>query len=509
MKLENARKLVKPELLDEETDSQTDSTNERKNFDIEDEKKLENKLFDNVESTLGQESVFKPKIAKPKKNDERSVNERNKTRNFTPKSRNSSVKGENKKYENSPRNEKSRSTFNIRSKPKIENKVESNNSLGRGKSYTRRNKTNDFTTVKPRATPKSKEEKSKLPSRKPLVSRYRNAKIPSLSKSKISRGTTSLNQIKETTTTSNLIETTFNPVTMKNYIAVTRSVSSTISEEISAKKLRTKLFNDLSRSSVDETRLKNQNLNDNSKANESTTTKVFRPTSRYSRKKVQVSKYDTKDSVSIPKVNVTSARGGMKNNTEKIDPRSRTATYRRHSEVPLGIVRSSTDRPKSVEITPKATRFQVTSSPSPQLVTQEPTVNVKVSNESNSVQQQSLQIVKDDNTFTGNGSNIFSPTKNVLVTAGNVTLLEQIRSTVAPLLGSLAARSPIFSGVYNNASNIVRLFDIIFLCFVSFFFVLVLFCFFISFYLQQKFVYFISLLSSISLSFGFVFFLLF
>lgn len=467
MKLENARKLVKPELLDEETNLQTDSINERKNLDIEEEKKLENKLSDlHTESTLGQESVVKPKLARPKKNDET-----NKIHNFTPKSRISSVKEDGKnKSQNSTRNSdsfsKSRSTFKIRSKPKVENRIEANNSLGRGKSFTRRtNKTNDYsTTQKPKSTSirrslKNTEEnklKSSTSSRKP-ISRYRNASTgKSGSKYKFSR-TSTTNQINS----NSIGEITENPVTMKNYISVTRSLSTTISEEISTKKLRTKLFNDLSRSSVDETRLL-KTKKEPTKINETTTTptttlatKNVRPTSRYSRNKVQVFKTD-----SILKSNVTNSDQSEKkivNSTQKIDPRSRTATYRRHSEVAQSLLRSSTVEPNSIEITPKATRFQVsTSNPSPQLVTQEPVVNVKVSNDSNSVQQQSLQILQDGNTFTGNSGNIFNPTKNVLVTAGNVTLLEQIRGTVAPLLGSLGARSPIFSGIYNNASNIVR-----------------------------------------------------
>ncbi|XP_051166416.1 mucin-5AC-like isoform X3 [Leptopilina boulardi] len=465
MKLENARKLVKPELLDEETNLQTDSINERKNLDIEEEKKLENKLSDlHTESTLGQESVVKPKLARPKKNDET-----NKIHNFTPKSRISSVKEDGKnKSQNSTRNSdsfsKSRSTFKIRSKPKVENRIEANNSLGRGKSFTRRtNKTNDYsTTQKPKSTSirrslKNTEEnklKSSTSSRKP-ISRYRNASTgKSGSKYKFSR-TSTTNQINS----NSIGEITENPVTMKNYISVTRSLSTTISEEISTKKLRTKLFNDLSRSSVDETRLL-KTKKEPTKINETTTTptttlatKNVRPTSRYSRNKVQVFKTD-----SILKSNVTNSDQSEKkivNSTQKIDPRSRTATYRRHSEVAQSLLRSSTVEPNSIEITPKATRFQVsTSNPSPQLVTQEPVVNVKVSNDSNSVQQQSLQILQDGNTFTGNSGNIFNPTKNVLVTAGNVTLLEQIRGTVAPLLGSLGARSPIFSGIYNNASNI-------------------------------------------------------
>ncbi|XP_043478280.1 serine-rich adhesin for platelets-like isoform X2 [Leptopilina heterotoma] len=453
MKLENARKLVKPELLDEETDS----INERKHLDIDEEKKLENKLSDlHTESTLGQESVVKPKLARPKKNHETS-----KVRNFIPKSRNSTVKEEKKTIESSSerirKNEnssKTRSSFNIRSKSKIENRVESNNSLGRGKSFSRRNKTSEYssTTQKPKSTlirhlsKNTNENKSKLlPSRKPLLSRYRNASTAkSGSKVSFHRGTTPSNQIKSTDFNT-IGETTENPVTIKNYISVTKSVSTTISEEISTKKLRTKLFNDLSRSSVDETRLlKTKNLKD-----EQTTAKNFRPTSRYSRKKVQAFKINSAANVSV----ATSGDEKM-NSSQKIDPRSRTATYRRHSEVPLSLLRSSTVEPNSIEITPKATRFKVSSSPSPQLVTQEPAVNVKVSNDSTSVQQQSLQILQDGNAFTGNSGNIFSPTKNILVTAGNVSLLDQIRSTVAPLLGSLGARSPIFSGIYNNATNI-------------------------------------------------------
>ena len=516
MKLENALKLVKPELLDEEVDSKTTpgSVNEKKNLDIEYDKKLENRLSEiNSESSLGQESVvkseWKPKSEANPKNEQRSSKSRAKQgRSFTPRSKTTQEDTENNIFDSSTevsRSEKSKVSFKPRYKSRVENgKTEIDNSIGRGNLDVSSRGKNipdsvSTTATKPKKTSPRRsvknpeEEDSKFKPRKP-VSRYRNAlkkpvqnnfqnsetsdkpksKVASLRRSKNFDATTLNPKGEEATIIPTTVstfgqETTIVPVTIKNYLSVTKSVITKVSEEISTKRLKASAFNDLAKTDepVNSKKFNYKSKNWNEVSNDdddSTTTKIVTPTSRYARKKIDLSKNlspaskssssASKSSASVIQTTIPDSKGNH-NDTRRREFRPRTATYRRHSEVPLGSVRSSTAQPNSIAITPKAARLQAaisSSSPSPLLVTQAPTVNVKVSNNSNSSQQQSLGVLSSSN----GSSNIFSPTKSVLLTAGNVTLLEQIRSTVAPLLGSLAARSPVFSGVFNNETNVVR-----------------------------------------------------
>ncbi|XP_026302233.1 uncharacterized protein LOC725164 isoform X9 [Apis mellifera] len=170
------------------------------------------------------------------------------------------------------------------------------------------------------------------------------------------------------------------------------------------------------------------------------------PTSRYSRKKSAVKSVDEKSkSVINPE--------GPQSQTKKLEFRPRTATYRRHSEVPTTLVRST---PKSdgvgVAITPRSAKYHATlktSTVSSRSVGQEPQVNLRIANES--AQAETPGITGSSNGDSGN-SNIFNPTKSTIL-AGNNTLLEQLRSTVAPLLNSLGNRTPVFSGSYSNVNN--------------------------------------------------------
>ena len=174
------------------------------------------------------------------------------------------------------------------------------------------------------------------------------------------------------------------------------------------------------------------------------TTKVPVPTSRYSRKKSLVNSIDDRS--------ITTERPATQ--TKKLEFRPRTATYRRHSDVPTTLVESSTkvDRRTGVAITPRSTKYHATlrtTTGSPRSVAQEPRVSLKIANESTS------GIIDSSNGDTGN-SNIFNPTKSTFL-SGNNTLLEQLRSTVAPLLSSLGNKTPVFSESYSNVNNAVNI----------------------------------------------------
>lgn len=178
------------------------------------------------------------------------------------------------------------------------------------------------------------------------------------------------------------------------------------------------------------------------------TTEISVPTSRYSRKKSAVKSVDDKSKSVIT--------GGPQSQTKKVEFRPRTATYRRHSEVPTTLVGST---PKidgvGVAITPRSAKYHATlktSTVSSRSVGQEPQVNLRIANES---AQETSGITGSSNGDSGN-SNIFNPTKSTIL-AGNNTLLEQLRSTVAPLLNSLGNRTPVFSGSYSNVNNAVSI----------------------------------------------------
>ncbi|XP_043512593.1 mucin-19-like isoform X10 [Frieseomelitta varia] len=188
-------------------------------------------------------------------------------------------------------------------------------------------------------------------------------------------------------------------------------------------------------------RAKEKSLDEKKTDDEATiTAKVPVPTSRYSRKKSLVN--------SIDDGSITTERSATQ--TKKLEFRPRTATYRRHSEVPTTLIESSTkvDRRAGVAITPRSTKYHATlrtTTASPRSVAQEPRMSLKIANESAS------GIIDSSNGDTGN-SNIFNPTRSTFL-SGNNTLLEQLRSTVAPLLSSLGNKTPVFSESYSNVNN--------------------------------------------------------
>lgn len=142
--------------------------------------------------------------------------------------------------------------------------------------------------------------------------------------------------------------------------------------------------------------------------------------------------------------------------SRRVDLPAANAIYRGQSEAPVIVYPEKRQEPISVSITPKAVRFHATvktDETSPPSVTQEPVVNVRVSNDSSSSQQQSGI---SDASNGASGSSIFSPTKSLLLAAGNATLLEQIRSTVAPFLNSLGSKSPVFSNSFRGVNSAVR-----------------------------------------------------
>lgn len=186
--------------------------------------------------------------------------------------------------------------------------------------------------------------------------------------------------------------------------------------------------------------------------NETHTTRVPPAISRYSRKKSIIKSAD--------KVKVTTTAGPA-TQTKKQEFRPRTATYRRHSEVPTTLVETTTKVDAGVAITPRVSRYHAilkSSTPSPRSVPQEPQVNLNIVNDT---AQQAVGITGSSNGDSGS-TNIFSPARSVALT-GNNTLLEQLRSTVAPLLSSLGNKTPIFSGSYSNVNNAVNIVTNLFL----------------------------------------------
>lgn len=187
------------------------------------------------------------------------------------------------------------------------------------------------------------------------------------------------------------------------------------------------------------------------------TSRTVGPTSRYIRKKSGVfTPYDT-----VPKVVSTEATPTQ---TKRREYRPRTATYRRHSDIPTSLVQPTTGsttstaiggETASVTITPKPTKYHASvksPTPSTRSLPAEPFVSVRIDT-SNDTTPRGPGIVDSSNGDTGN-SNIFNPTKSAFLATGNTTvLLERLRSTVAPLLNNLGNRTPVFSGAYSNVDT--------------------------------------------------------
>lgn len=181
------------------------------------------------------------------------------------------------------------------------------------------------------------------------------------------------------------------------------------------------------------------------------TSRTVGPTSRYIRKKSGVfTPFDA-----VPKVLSTEATVTQ---TKRREFRPRTATYRRHSEMPTSSLVQPTVAKQEpafgVTITPKPTKFHSnvkSSSPSTRSIPTEPFVSVRVNDLSDSPPRL-LGITDSSNGLSG--SNIFNPTRSAFLAASNTTtLLEQLRSTVAPLLTNLGDKTPVFSGAYSNVET--------------------------------------------------------
>lgn len=175
------------------------------------------------------------------------------------------------------------------------------------------------------------------------------------------------------------------------------------------------------------------------------TSRTVGPTSRYIRKKSDIfTQYD-----SIPRVVSTEAAL-----TKRREFRPRTATYRRHSEMPTSgsLVQSTVAKEETTfTITPKPTKFHANVKPTPSIrsTPTEPFVNVRIDSFSDSAPR--LGITESSNGISG--SNIFNPTRSAFLGGNTTTLLEQLRSTVAPLLNTLGNKTPIFSGSYSNVDT--------------------------------------------------------
>lgn len=179
------------------------------------------------------------------------------------------------------------------------------------------------------------------------------------------------------------------------------------------------------------------------------TSMTIGPTSRYIRKKSGVfTPYDA-----VPKPLNMEATFTQ---TKHREFRPRTATYRRHSEVPTSqlMIQQSSKVDKEaiadfVTITSKPTKYNA------HVVTarshsnsSEPLVSVKIDTLNDNMP---LVFIESSNS-NNSDSNIFNPTKSAIFSKNATTLLEQLRSTVAPLLNSLSEKTPIFSGAYSNVN---------------------------------------------------------
>ncbi|XP_050454236.1 uncharacterized protein LOC126852966 [Cataglyphis hispanica] len=172
------------------------------------------------------------------------------------------------------------------------------------------------------------------------------------------------------------------------------------------------------------------------------------PTSRYIKKKSGVfTPYDA-----VPKPLNTEATFTQ---TKHREFRPRTATYRRHSEVPTSqlMIQQSSKADKEaiadfVTITSKPTKYNTHVTARSHSNSSKPLVNVKIDTLNDNLP---LVFIESSNSNSSD-SNIFNPTKSAIFSKNVTTLLEQLRSTVAPLLNSLSEKTPIFSGAYSNVN---------------------------------------------------------
>jgi len=167
------------------------------------------------------------------------------------------------------------------------------------------------------------------------------------------------------------------------------------------------------------------------------------PTSRYIRKKSGVfTPYDA-----IPK---SASTEPSLTQTKRREFRPRTATYRRHSEMPTSQLIQGITATKGemadITITPKPTKYHAQIDTTSTRFEAPASVTIDTSNDTTPIV---LGITDSNN---NSGSNIFSPTRSTFLSANTNTLLEQLRSTVAPLLNTLGDKTPVFSGAYSNVN---------------------------------------------------------
>ncbi|XP_050582033.1 mucin-19-like isoform X2 [Bombus affinis] len=293
---------------------------------------------------------------------------------------------------------------------------------------------------------KSKEEDS-TPTKNMKVSLYSTQRVETTDpvttiKPKKSYNYQSRNKLRQQSAT---IEQSFTTSTPKKSYSSTQNISQTPQEENITKKSKfatsaTKpIFRPRYSKRTNEKSFEKKTTNEEAIF----TTKLPVATSRYSKKKSSVKSIDDKSATTE----------GLSAQTRKIEFRPRTATYRRHSEIPTTLTESSTKVDGvGIAITPRSTKYHATlktSTVSPRSVAQGPQVNLKIANET---AQETPGITGSSNGDSGN-SNVFNPTRSTFL-SGNSTLLEQLRSTVAPLLSSLGNKTPVFSGSYSNVNNV-------------------------------------------------------
>lgn len=182
------------------------------------------------------------------------------------------------------------------------------------------------------------------------------------------------------------------------------------------------------------------------------TSRTAGPTSRYIRKKTGIfTSFDA-----VPKTSSTEA---TLTQTKQREFRPRTSTYRRHSDMPTS--EGAVQQPATIEqmtsdvtITPKPSKYHAqVVTPSIRSSPSEPFVSVRIDT-SNNITSRTSGIAGTSNGNSDN-SNIFNPTRSTYFIANTTTLLEQLRSTVAPLLNDLGNKTPIFSGAYSNVNTAV------------------------------------------------------
>ncbi|XP_011503544.1 PREDICTED: mucin-3A-like [Ceratosolen solmsi marchali] len=126
---------------------------------------------------------------------------------------------------------------------------------------------------------------------------------------------------------------------------------------------------------------------------------------------------------------------------------------------------SAIEKPLSIAITPKSFENQTTVKPEGELlsqqlsVTQKPIINGTVwsSNDSNSTTFLQESLPHSQNIIFGNtkSTNIFNPSKSTAIfKTGNNTILEYLRSTVAPLWSTRGFQSPAVSNIYKNSNSV-------------------------------------------------------